>query len=54
MKLIELNHLVSDEIIVDQVLKISEKVDEGIAIQYTCGNAEADQWLKYIKEAAEK
>lgn len=62
-RIIDLNNLESEEILVDQVLKISEKADrslqevtvlEELASNSGIGNTEVTRWGKYIAEASEK
>ncbi len=62
-KIMQLNNLLSDEIFVDQVLKISEKVDASsymsmisnkLDINNAPGNSDAARWAKDIIEASEK
>lgn len=58
-KIMQLNNLLSDEIFVDQVLKISEKIDNSVYISKlninnAPGNADAVRWAKDIVQASEK
>lgn len=62
-KIMKLNNLLSDEIFVDQVLKISEKIDTStymsiisneLDINNSLGNTDATRWIKDIIQASKK